>query len=101
MAPYELQSGAEDALRRTRSHSVSPILGEGRGDGPRSSVQARCWRRTFWWGFRQRAGQRNEGAWWMPLAVVADEGRGKATKRRGELSSERIRGFPNGATWRG
>jgi hypothetical protein len=28
----------------------------------------------------------------------ADEGRGKATKRRGELPSELIRGYPNGAT---
>jgi hypothetical protein len=31
-------------------------------------------------------------------AIRADEGRGKATKRRGELPSELIRGSPNGAT---
>jgi len=35
----------------------------------------------------------------MPVAVVAEEGRGKAAKRLGELPSERIRGCPNGATW--
>ena len=46
----------------------------------------------------RRIDQANKGTGWMPMALIAEEGRGKLRKAMGSRKRALIHGYPNGET---